>query len=111
MSGGQYGPGMIDGKPVPGYREEEQVDPDSNTETYVALKLYIDNFRWSGVPFYLRTGKRLPVRSAEIVIRFREQPGVLYFGRGVLRTGTQSAGDQDSAGRRGIPAVQCQTAR
>ncbi|NLJ67845.1 MAG: glucose-6-phosphate dehydrogenase [Firmicutes bacterium] len=78
---GQYGPGTLDGKPAAGYRQEERVDPGSNTETYVALKLHIDNFRWSGVPFYLRTGKRLPVRSAEIVVRFREQPGVLYFGR------------------------------
>ena len=76
---GQYGPGSIDGETVLGYRQEERVDPASNTDTYVALELYIDNFRWSGVPFYLRTGKRLPVRSAEIVIRFREQPGVLYF--------------------------------
>ena len=70
-----------------GYREEERVDPNSNTETYVALKLHIDNFRWSGVPFYLRTGKRLPVRSSEIVIRFREQPGVLYFGKGYSELG------------------------
>ena len=84
---GQYGPGIIDGKPVVGYREEERVDPNSNTETYVALKLHIDNFRWSGVPFYLRTGKRLPVRSSEIVIRFREQPGVLYFGKGYSELG------------------------
>lgn len=78
---GQYGPGAIDGRPVIGYRQEVQVHPASTTETYVALKLHIDNFRWSGVPFYLRTGKRLPVRSAEIIIRFREQPGVLYFGQ------------------------------
>jgi glucose-6-phosphate 1-dehydrogenase len=78
---GQYGPGSIDGQPVGGYRGEGRVDSHSNTDTYVALELYIDNFRWSGVPFYLRTGKRLPVRSAEVVIRFREQPGVLYFGQ------------------------------
>ncbi|NMB46467.1 MAG: glucose-6-phosphate dehydrogenase [Firmicutes bacterium] len=76
---GQYGRGMIDGRPVVGYRQEERVDAASQTETYVALKVHIDSFRWSGVPFYLRTGKRLPVRSAEIIIRFREQPGVLYF--------------------------------
>lgn len=78
---GQYGPGIMDGRPVVGYRDEMRVDPNSNTETYVALRLHVDNFRWSGVPFYLRTGKRLPARSAEITIRFREQPGVLYFGQ------------------------------
>jgi glucose-6-phosphate 1-dehydrogenase len=78
---GQYGPGIVDGRPVVGYRDEMRVNLNSNTETFVALKLHIDNFRWSGVPFYLRTGKRLPVRSAEITIRFREQPGVLYFGQ------------------------------
>lgn len=78
---GQYESGAIDGRPVVGYRQEPRVSPDSNTETYVALRLHIDNFRWSGVPFYLRTGKRLPVRSAEIIVRFREQPGVLYFGQ------------------------------
>ncbi|NLK07950.1 MAG: glucose-6-phosphate dehydrogenase [Firmicutes bacterium] len=78
---GQYSSGHLNGRPVVGYREEDRVHPDSEVETYVALELYIDNFRWSGVPFYLRTGKRLPIRSAEIVIRFREQPGVLYFGK------------------------------
>src|SRR5690606_37849570 len=55
---GQYGPDTIQGNPVPGYREEPNVDPESNTETYVAGKLLIDNFRWAGVPFYIRTGKR-----------------------------------------------------
>ncbi|NMB23940.1 MAG: glucose-6-phosphate dehydrogenase [Firmicutes bacterium] len=78
---GQYGPGSLNGASVVGYRDEGRVSPDSNTDTYVAVELYIDNFRWSGVPFYLRTGKRLPVRSGEVVIRFREQPGVLYFGQ------------------------------
>ena len=78
---GQYGSGAIDGRALVGYRQEDRVNPESNTETYVALRLHIDNFRWSGVPFYLRTGKRLPVRSAEIIVRFREQPGVLYFGQ------------------------------
>ena len=56
---GQYGPGQVDGKPVPGYRQEPGVKPDSATDTFVALKLHVDNWRWSGVPFYLRTGKRL----------------------------------------------------
>src|SRR5437016_6996155 len=57
---GQYGPGVIDGVPVPGYRQEKGVDPNSNTETYAALRVWVDNWRWAGVPFYLRAGKRLP---------------------------------------------------
>ena len=60
---GQYGPGAIFGKPVPGYRQEQGIPPNSNTETYVAGRFFIDNWRWSGVPFYLRHGKRLPKRS------------------------------------------------
>lgn len=71
---GQYGPGRIGGEPVPGYREEPDVDPRSNTETYVALKLFVDNWRWHGVPFYLRTGKRLPVKVSEVSITFRPVP-------------------------------------
>src|SRR5580698_1195717 len=75
---GQYGEGEIDGKHVPGYRSEANVNPASNTETFVALALNIDNWRWAGVPFYLRTGKRLATRSTEIVIRFRRPPFVLF---------------------------------
>ncbi|MCC6175556.1 MAG: glucose-6-phosphate dehydrogenase [Chloroflexi bacterium] len=75
---GQYGPGAIDGKPVEGYRQEERVNPDSLTETFVALKLLIDNWRWAGVPFYLRHGKRLPKRSSEISIRFKPTPALLF---------------------------------
>jgi glucose-6-phosphate 1-dehydrogenase len=71
---GQYGPGTIDGKPVPGYRQEKGVKPDSTTETFVALKLYIDNWRWSGVPFYLRTGKRLKEGHTEVTIQFKQAP-------------------------------------
>src|ERR1700683_1738480 len=71
---GQYGPGTIDGKPVPGYRQEPGVKPDSRTETYVALKLSVDNWRWNGVPFYLRTGKRLSRSFTEIAIQFRQAP-------------------------------------
>jgi len=71
---GQYGPGVVDVKKVPGYREEEGVAPDSQTETFVALKLYIDNWRWQDVPFYLRTGKRLPRQASEISIQFRAVP-------------------------------------
>ncbi len=71
---GQYRQGFIDGEPVCGYREEEGVDPNSQTETFVAIKLNIDNWRWQGVPFYMRTGKRLPSRTSEIVIQFRAVP-------------------------------------
>jgi glucose-6-phosphate 1-dehydrogenase len=75
---GQYGEGEIDGKRVPGYRSEANVNPASSTETFVALALNIDNWRWAGVPFYLRTGKRLATRCTEIVIRFRRPPFVLF---------------------------------
>ena len=74
----QYGPGQIDGKPVAGYLQEKGVSPDSRTETYVAMKVNIDNWRWSGVPFYLRTGKCLPRRVTEILIQFRPVPQVLF---------------------------------
>lgn len=76
---GQYGEGFIDGKPVPGYRQEEMVSPGSNTETFVALKMHINNFRWAGTPFYIRTGKRLSVQAAQIVIQFKSFPDILYF--------------------------------
>jgi glucose-6-phosphate 1-dehydrogenase len=75
---GQYDEGSIDGQRVAGYRGEPSVAPDSNTETFVALKLQIDNWRWAGVPFYLRTGKRLAERRTEIVIQFRRTPFVLF---------------------------------
>jgi glucose-6-phosphate 1-dehydrogenase len=76
---GQYAGGEINGKPVVAYREEENVAPASDAETFVALRLFVQNFRWAGVPFYLRTGKRLWRRSAEVVIEFKSMPGVLYF--------------------------------
>ncbi|MFL5777604.1 MAG: glucose-6-phosphate dehydrogenase [Chloroflexota bacterium] len=75
---GQYGPGWVAGKPVPGYRQEPDVDPQSETETFVAARLAIDDWRWSGVPFYVRTGKRLAKRSTEIAIQFREVPHRLF---------------------------------
>lgn len=75
---GQYGPGFIDGKSVVGYREEKNVNPKSVIETFAAIELYIDNWRWSGVPFYLRAGKRLPKRATEIAILFKEVPGILF---------------------------------
>ena len=71
---GQYASGIIDGKTVPGYHEEKNVATDSATETYAALKLFIDNWRWAGVPFYLRTGKRLAENSSAICIRFKNPP-------------------------------------
>jgi glucose-6-phosphate 1-dehydrogenase len=75
---GQYGEGIVAGQRVPGYREEEDVPHDSRTETFVAMKLQIDNWRWADVPFYLRTGKCLPVRNTHIVIQFRRAPFVLF---------------------------------
>ena len=75
---GQYGPGWVGAKPVPGYREEPEVAKDSETETFIAARLEIDDWRWSGVPFYLRTGKRLPKRSTEIAIQFKEVPHRLF---------------------------------
>jgi glucose-6-phosphate 1-dehydrogenase len=75
---GQYGPGAAGGQAVPGYREEQGVARDSNSETYVALQLFIDNWRWAGVPFLLRTGKRLPKRVSEIAIQFRSAPLMLF---------------------------------
>jgi len=71
---GQYGAGWTDGKKVPGYREEEGVSPVSQTETFVALRLFVDNWRWQGVPFYLRTGKRCAQQASEIAIQFRGVP-------------------------------------
>jgi glucose-6-phosphate 1-dehydrogenase len=77
---GQYAAGFEAGQPVPGYRQEERVDPNSMTETFVALKFFIDNWRWAGVPFYLRTGKRLPRRVSEIAIQFKRAPHLLFTG-------------------------------
>ena len=75
---GQYGPGQTDGEKAPGYREEKNVPKDSTTETYVAMKLTLDNWRWAGVPIYLRTGKRLPTRATEIIIQFHRAPFMLF---------------------------------
>jgi glucose-6-phosphate 1-dehydrogenase len=75
---GQYGPGMLHEKPVPGYRTEPQVNPRSTTETFIAMELHLDNWRWAGVPFYLRTGKRLAQRATEIAIQFKRAPQLLF---------------------------------
>ncbi len=77
---GQYGRGRVGGADVPGYREEPNVAAGSNTETFVALKLSVDNWRWADVPFYLRTGKRLAARSTEVVVQFRRPPFRLFRG-------------------------------
>ncbi|MCZ2083434.1 MAG: glucose-6-phosphate dehydrogenase [Flavobacteriales bacterium] len=75
---GQYSAGWIKGEEVLGYREEENVDPNSNTETYAAMKLHVDNWRWQGVPFYLRTGKRLYKTASTIIIQFKEIPHNIF---------------------------------
>ena len=78
---GQYEQGLVNGEKVTAYRAEEHIPPDSNTETFVALKCYIENWRWAGVPFYLRTGKRMTKRASEIAIHFKNVPRILYNSR------------------------------
>jgi len=75
---GQYGPATIKGVGVPGYREEPDVDPQSDTPTWAALRLLVDNWRWQGVPFFLRSGKRMERRVTEIAVRFREPPHLMF---------------------------------
>ncbi|MAT40316.1 MAG: glucose-6-phosphate dehydrogenase [Ectothiorhodospiraceae bacterium] len=75
---GQYTESTVDGNTLKAYRDEEKVDPESRTETFVALKLHIDNWRWGGVPFYLRTGKHLPTRVSEVVIHFKRTPHYIF---------------------------------
>ena len=74
----QYTAGFVLGKPVPGYRDEPKVKKASRTETFVALQMFIDNWRWAGVPFFLRTGKRLPKRASEISVQLKEVPPILF---------------------------------
>lgn len=78
---GQYAEGTLKGKALKGYRQEESVHSDSVTETFFAARVFVDNFRWAGVPFYVRTGKRLPVKSTEIVIEFKNVPSNVLFAR------------------------------
>jgi len=75
---GQYADGFLNGNPVPGYLNEEGAKPNSHTETFVAIKAEIDNWRWAGVPFYLRTGKRMPNKHSEIVVHFKQQPHNIF---------------------------------
>jgi glucose-6-phosphate 1-dehydrogenase len=82
---GQYGPGSVEGEQVPGYREEDGVAPDSQTETFVSARLGVDNWRWAGTPFFVRTGKRLPRRETTIVVQFREVPHALFEDASELR--------------------------
>ena len=74
----QYADGIVQGAPAPGYRKEKGVNPDSTTETYVAVKCFVENWRWSGVPFYLRTGKTLPKRASEVAVQFKDIPRILF---------------------------------
>jgi glucose-6-phosphate 1-dehydrogenase len=74
----QYAAGVVGGKPVPGYRHESGVKPDSTTETYVAVKCFVENWRWSGVPFFLRTGKAMPHRASEVAVQFKDIPQILF---------------------------------
>lgn len=76
---GQYSEGESKGKPLTGYRQEDSVNPQSATETYFAARVFVDNFRWAGVPFYIRTGKRLPVKTTEVVIEFKNVPDNILF--------------------------------
>jgi glucose-6-phosphate 1-dehydrogenase len=75
---GQYGPGDIDGKAVPGYRQEPNVHSDSLTETYVGVEFHVDNWRWAGVPFYVRAGKRLAKSLTEVAVHFKRTPQALF---------------------------------
>jgi len=79
---GQYGPGIVDGEQVKGYREEDRVNPESQTETFAAMKFEIDNWRWAGVPFYIRAAKRLQKRVTEVVITFKRPPLHIFQGSG-----------------------------
>ncbi len=102
----QYGPGYHHGVAVPGYRREEGVKPNSTTETYVALKVFVDNWRWAGVPFYLRTGKRLPKRASEIAIQFKPVPEILFNrnpARRWSRTSWRSGSSPTRGSRSGSP--------
>ncbi len=81
----QYAHGTINGQDVPGYRREEGVRSDSTTETYVALRCYVENWRWSGVPFYLRTGKAMPRRATEIAVQFKDIPEILFNAASQMR--------------------------
>ena len=100
----QYGPGVVGGAPVPGYREEEGVAPDSRTETYAALRLHVSNWRWAGVPFYLRTGKRLARKVTEIAVTLKPVPHLAFQSTGSVGVQANQI-DPDRAARRGRVGV------
>jgi glucose-6-phosphate 1-dehydrogenase len=79
---GQYGPARIGGQDMPGFRQEKGVDPNSQTDTYAAVTFYVENWRWAGVPFYVRSGKHMPKRVSEIAIEFNSAPHALFGGGG-----------------------------
>ena len=95
---GQYGAGAVNGQPVEGYREEKDVRPDSSTETYAAVKLLVDNWRWADVPFYLRSAKRLPKRVTEVAVQFRSAPHLLFKGSEPLQPNSLTLRIQPDAG-------------
>ena len=103
-------PAQIDGKAVVGYREEPGVAKDSTTVTYAAIRLFIDNWRWEGVPFYLRSGKRMAKRVTEIAIQFKRPPMLLFKSSRRRRRQPQRVGDAHSARRRRVAALRGQTA-
>ena len=108
---GQYGAGTVLGKTVKAYRQEPDVAPNSNVETYVAMRLEIDNWRWAGVPFYIRTGKHLSQRNTEIAIRFKQAPYAAFQDTPVEHAAAQLAGAAHRAGRGDFPAVRGQAPR
>ena len=104
---GQYGRGYIEGKEVPGYREEEGVDPDSTTETFVAAKLRVDTWRWADTPFYVRTGKRLAKRETTIAVQFKRVPQSLFTHSDGLRPNVLAIHVQPDEGSRSASARRC----
>ena len=94
---GQYGDGRVEGAAVPGYRQEPSVAPGSQMETFAALKLEVENWRWAGVPFYVRSGKRLGARDTRIVVQFKRPPLLLFRGGRGLGRGAEPPGDPDPA--------------
>lgn len=94
---GQYTAGFAQGQKVPGYLEEEGANKSSNTETFVAIRVDIDNWRWAGVPFYLRTGKRLPTKCSEVVVYFKT-PELNLFKESSARPAAEQIDDSPAAG-------------
>ena len=98
----QYSEGMVHDVPIPGYRRENGIHPDSTTETYVALKCFVENWRWAGVPFYLRTGKALPHRASEIAVQFKDIPQILFNANQAAAATAERIGIANPAGGRAV---------